>query len=60
MPFEIYFINISVLFFFIQVAVPEGQEIINRVFIGGLARDVSCLRSFLLAMFLGNRLFHRQ
>lgn len=48
------------MFFFIQVAVPDGQEIINRVFIGGLARDVSWTRSLLLAMFLSNRLFHGQ
>lgn len=48
------------MFFFIQVVVPEGQEIINRVFIGGLARDVSWTRSLRLAMFLSNRLFHGQ
>ena len=63
MPFEMCLINISRLclcFFLIQVAVPEGQEIINRVFIGGLARDVSWTRSLRLAMFLGNRLSHGQ
>lgn len=44
---------------------PEGQEIINRVFIGGLARDVSLIRlnlkvnkseSFLFVQFLLTKL----
>lgn len=30
------------LFLFQAPSIPDGQEIINRVFIGGLARDVSC------------------